>query len=76
MTNPGTKLAREYRKPTVEEWEHIIHHHIRVQISTTDGSAFVSVTGECELERELEREHKPKCPTEVYSCLYCKRPPC
>ncbi len=28
--NQGTKIAREYRKPTVEESEHIIQHHIRV----------------------------------------------
>jgi hypothetical protein len=75
MKGPATQPARKYRQPTPEEFEHIIQHHIRVEISTTDGSAFVSVSGECEPEPELERGHKPKCPT-VHALFYCKRPPC
>jgi hypothetical protein len=67
MTGPATQQAQEYRKPTDEEWKHIIHHHIGIQISTTDGAATVSIVGECD---------DPKCPTHVPSCKYCKRPPC
>jgi hypothetical protein len=67
MTGPATQQAREYRKPTDEEWKHIVYHHIGIQISTTDGVASVSVVGECV---------DPKCPTPVYHCEYCKRPPC
>jgi hypothetical protein len=67
MSSPAAQQVPEYRKPTPEEWEHIIHHHIAVKISVKDGSAAVSVVGEC-------GDHR--CPTNVYSCMYCKRPPC
>jgi hypothetical protein len=67
MTGPAVQQAHEFRKPTPEEWEHIVRHHIGVQISTKDGSAAVSVVGEC-------GDHK--CPTNVDYCKYCKRPPC
>jgi hypothetical protein len=67
MTGPATQQAHEYRKPTEAEWKHIVNHHIGIQISTKDGTATVSVVGECD---------EPKCPTQVPCCKYCKRPPC
>ena len=70
MTGPATQKAREYRKPTPEERKHIMEHHIGIRISTTDGTASVSVIGEC------GEPHEPKCPTNVPNCMYCKRPPC
>jgi hypothetical protein len=55
-----------YRKPTDEEWKHIVYQHIGIQISTADGAATVSIIGDCT---------DPHC-THVFSCKYCKRPPC
>ena len=67
MTGPATQQVNEYRKPTAEEWKHILEHHIGIQISAKDGTATVVVVGECD---------DPKCPTPVPCCKYCKRPPC
>jgi hypothetical protein len=67
MTGPAVQQVSEFRKPTVEEWEHIVRQHIGVLISVKDGSAAVSVIGEC---------GDDKCPTTVNYCKYCKRPPC
>ncbi|HEX3119922.1 MAG TPA: hypothetical protein VHP80_12575 [Candidatus Acidoferrum sp.] len=66
MTGPAVQQAHEFRKPTEAEWKHFIENHIGVLISK-DGATTVSVIGECD---------KPKCPTHVVCCKYCKRPPC
>lgn len=68
MTVTGAQPAPQNRKPTPEEWEHIIKHHIGVEISTADGTATVAVVGEC---------GEPGCPTPyVVKCRFCHRPPC
>ena len=66
MFDSATKQAHEYRKPSDEEWDHIVHRHLRIEISTRDGAATIYIVGECDV----------KCPTHVHSTKYCKRPPC
>jgi hypothetical protein len=66
MPGPAAQQAHEFHKPSDEELKHFLEHHISVLISD-DGTATVSVIGEC---------GKPKCPTHVTCCKYCKRPPC
>ncbi len=75
MSGQGTKMGCEYREPTSEESEHIIQHHIKVMICTTDGTARVVVNGECKNGHGHGHGHGPKCPI-VDSFVYCKRPPC
>jgi hypothetical protein len=67
MTGPATQQAPENRNPTEEERKHIIDYHIGIQISTLDGTATVTVLGECA---------EPVCPTNVFCSKYCRRPPC
>ena len=70
MAGAAPQPAREYRKPTPKEREHVIHYHIKIQISDVEScsaEAEVSVLGEC---------GDPKCPVNVYYAKYCKRPPC
>lgn len=76
MNGAGTKLGCVYKEPTPEEREHILQHHIEVLICTTDNSARIVVTGECEREDDHKHGHEHKCTTTVASFLYCKRPPC
>jgi hypothetical protein len=69
MCGQAVQKAPEFREPTPEEREHVLQH-IRVLISCEDGSASLTIVGEC------EREHEHKCPTHVNYFSYCKRPPC
>jgi hypothetical protein len=73
MNGQGTKMGCEYREPTPEESEHIMQHHIKVMICTTDGTARIVVNGEC--GDGQANKHGHRCPI-VDSFVYCKRPPC